>query len=243
MPKDLIPCRGERENRQKIEDLSGAACPKDRLPIHPADIQRESFRIIEQELGAHGLSPEEWLIARRVIHSTGDFEFVQRLRFHPAAFTAAAAAIRGGEDILTDVEMVRMGIQGIAKSRHGLRVRCHLNDPEVSREAQMRGTTRSVQGILRGLQYGRVGICVIGNAPTALRAMLEVGEISDLVGPRLIVGVPVGFVDAVESKLALSRTEAVPWITCLGRKGGSAVAAGIVNALLEWVPSSRTEEE
>jgi precorrin-8X/cobalt-precorrin-8 methylmutase len=211
--------------------------------ITPADIQRESFRIIEQELGPHGLAPETWLVARRVIHSTGDFEFAQLLRFHPQAFTAAAAAIRGGEDILTDVEMVRMGIQGLARSRHGMQVRCHLNDPEVGLETQTKDTTRSAEGVRRGLQHARVGICVIGNAPTALRAVIEACEMSDRIRPRLIVGVPVGFVDAEESKLALSRTETVPWITCIGRKGGSAVAAGVVNALLEWVSPSHTVEE
>jgi precorrin-8X/cobalt-precorrin-8 methylmutase len=178
-----------------------------------------------------------------VIHSTGDFEFAQLLRFHPQAFTAAMAAIRGGEDILTDVEMVRMGIQGLARSRHGLDVHCHLNDPEVSLQTQTKGTTRSAEGVRRGLQHGRVGICVIGNAPTALRAVIEVCEASELARPRLIVAVPVGFVDAAESKLALSRTATVPWITCVGRKGGSAVAAGVVNALLEWVSPSRTVEE
>jgi precorrin-8X/cobalt-precorrin-8 methylmutase len=211
--------------------------------IAPADIQRESFRIIEQELGPHGLSPQAWLVVRRVIHSTGDFEYAQLLRFHPQAFTAAAAAIRGGEDILTDVEMVRMGIQGLARSRHGTQVRCHLNDAEVGLEAQTNGTTRSAEGVRRGLQHARVGICIIGNAPTALRAVIEACELSDVSRPRLIVGVPVGFVDAEESKLALSRTETVPWITCSGRKGGSAVAAGIVNALLEWVSSSRIPKE
>jgi precorrin-8X/cobalt-precorrin-8 methylmutase len=211
--------------------------------IRPADIQGESFRIIEQELGPHGLSPELWLVARRVIHSTGDFEFAQLLRFHPQAFRAAAAAIRGGEDILTDVEMVRMGIQRLARSRHGLQVRCHLNDPEVHLEAQTKGTTRSAAGLQRGLQHTRVGICVIGNAPTALRAVIEACEMSDRSRPRLIIGVPVGFVDAEESKLALSHTDSVPWITCSGRKGGSAVAAGVVNALLEWVSPSRTVEE
>jgi precorrin-8X/cobalt-precorrin-8 methylmutase len=178
-----------------------------------------------------------------VIHSTGDFEFAQLLRFHPQAFTAASEAIAGGEDIVTDVEMVRMGIQGMARRRHDLRVRCHLNEPEVRLEAQAKGITRSAQGLLRGLQQERVGICVIGNAPTALRAVIAACEVSDRIRPRLIVGVPVGFVDAAESKLALSLTEAVPWITCLGRKGGSAVAAGIVNALLEWVPPKRSVEE
>ena len=213
------------------------------MAVRPADIQGESFRIIEQELGAHDLPPEAWLVARRVIHSTGDFEFAQLLRFHPDAFTAAAAAIRAGEDVLTDVEMVRVGVRGLARSRHGLDVRCHLNDSEVGLEAQTKGTTRSAEGILHGLRHGRVGICVIGNAPTALRLVIEACEMADLVRPRLIVGVPVGFVDAAESKLALALTEAVPWITCLGRKGGSAVAAGIVNALLEWVPSRPSGEE
>lgn len=209
----------------------------------PADIQRESFRIIEQELGAHGLSPEAWLVVRRVIHSTGDFDYAQLLQFHPQAFAAAAEAIGGGEDILTDVEMVRMGIQGLARSRHGIPVRCHLNDFELSLEAQKNGTTRSAEGVRRGLQHDRVGICVIGNAPTALRAVIEACDTSDRLRPRLIIGVPVGFVDAEESKLALSRTETVPWITCSGRKGGSAVAAGIVNALLEWVSPSPSVEE
>jgi len=211
--------------------------------IAPADIQRESFRIIEQELGAHGLPPEAWLVVRRTIHSTGDFEFARLLQFHSLAFAAAAAAIRGGEDILTDVEMVRMGIQGLARSRHGIQVRCHLNDAEVALEAETNGTTRSAEGVRRGLQHTQVGICVVGNAPTALRAVIKACELSDHIRPRLIVGVPVGFVDAEESKLALSRTEIVPWITCSGRKGGSAVAAGIVNALLEWVSPARTRKE
>lgn len=209
----------------------------------PADIQRESFRIIEQEVGVHGLSPEAWLVVRRVIHSTGDFDYARLLQFHSQAFAAAATAICGGEDILTDVEMVRMGIQGLARSRHGIQVRCHLNDFELSLEAQRNGTTRSAEGVKRGLQHDRVGICVIGNAPTALRAVIEACDTSDRLRPRLIVGVPVGFVDAEESKLALSHTETVPWITCSGRKGGSAVAAGIVNALLEWAAPSHIVEE
>jgi precorrin-8X/cobalt-precorrin-8 methylmutase len=209
----------------------------------PADIQRESFRIIERELGPHDLSPEAWLVVRRVIHSTGDFDYAHLLRFHPQAFAAAAAAIGGGEDILTDVEMVRMGIQGLARSRHGLEVRCHLNDPQTCLAAPAHGTTRSAAGIHRGLQHGPVGVCVIGNAPTALRAMLEACDKSEGLRPRLIVGVPVGFVDAEESKLALSQIDTVPWITCSGRKGGSAVAAGIVNALLDWVSPGRSLKE
>lgn len=225
------------------KDLRVGARLQNHPVIPPADIQRESFRIIEQEVGDHGLSTEAWLVARRVIHSTGDFEFAQLLRFHPQAFDAAAEAICSGEDILTDVEMVRMGIQGMARNRHRLCVRCHLNDAAVGPEAQVKGVTRSAEGIRRGLERGGVGVCVIGNAPTALRLVIEVCKRAEVVAPRLIIGVPVGFVDAPESKLALSQTDVVPWITCLGRKGGSAVAAGIVNALLEWVPSRPSGEE
>jgi precorrin-8X/cobalt-precorrin-8 methylmutase len=226
-----------------VKDRSVERRPQSHASIPPDDIQRESFRIIEQELGDHGLSPEAWLVVRRVIHSTGDFDFARLLQFHPDAFTAAAAAIHRGEDILTDVEMVRMGIQGMARSSHGLRVRCHLNDPEVNLEAQARRTTRSAEGLRQGLQQGPVGICVIGNAPTALRTVIETCEMFKHISPRLIVGVPVGFVDAPESKFALSHITTVPWILCTGRKGGSAVAAAIINALLAWVPAKRPPKE
>jgi precorrin-8X/cobalt-precorrin-8 methylmutase len=211
--------------------------------MHPDDIQRESFRIIETEVGPHDLSPEQWLVTRRVIHSTGDFEYARLLRFHPEAFAAAAEAIGAGEDVLTDVQMVRMGIQPLAARRHGLQVRCHLGDVAIGEAVKARASTRTARGILQGLVAGRVGICVVGNAPTAVRALLAALQQPDAEPPRLIVGVPVGFVDAAESKRALADTEMVPWITCEGRKGGSTVAAAIVNALLEWVPPRRAPSE
>jgi precorrin-8X/cobalt-precorrin-8 methylmutase len=209
----------------------------------PDDIQRESFRIIEEELGPHQLPTEQWQVVRRVIHSTADFEYAELLRFHPQAFAAAEAAIRQGEDILTDVQMVRMGIQPMAERRHGLHVRCHLGDPEMSDVVKAIASTRTARGMLQGLTAGPAGICVIGNAPTALRALLAALQQPDVKRPKLIIGVPVGFVDAAESKQALYETTAVPWITVLGRKGGSTVAAAIVNALLEGVTSDRTTSE
>jgi precorrin-8X/cobalt-precorrin-8 methylmutase len=209
----------------------------------PDDIQRESFRIIEEEVGPHQLPPEQWQVVRRVIHTTADFEYAGLLRFHPQVFAAAEEAIRQSEDILTDVHMVRMGIQPLAERRHGLRVRCHLGDPEMSDAVKAMASTRTARGLLQGLTVGPVGICVIGNAPTALRALLAALQQPDVERPRLIIGVPVGFVDAAESKQALYETAAVPWITALGRKGGSTVAAAVVNALLEWVtPDHATTE-
>jgi len=205
--------RGAEERRGRGAEEQGRRGMTSQL--RPEEIQPESFRIIEAEVGPHALSPEVWLVVRRVIHSTGDFEFTRLLRFHPRAFAAAREAIGNGEDILTDVEMVRVGIQGLAKSRHGLQVRCHLNDDSVVQAPRGTGNTRSAQGLLRGLQAGQVGICVVGNAPTALRAAIAACHSSDMPRPKLLIGAPVGFVDAAEAKLALSETDAVPWITCL----------------------------
>jgi precorrin-8X/cobalt-precorrin-8 methylmutase len=209
----------------------------------PDDIQTESFRIIEAEIGPHQFPPEQWQVIRRVIHTTADFEYAALLRFHPQAFSAAVEAIGQGEDILTDVQMVRMGIQPLAERRHGLGVRCHLANPDLSDAVKAMASTRTARGLLQGLTAGPVGICVIGNAPTALRALLAALEQTGAERPRLIVGVPVGFVDAAESKQALYESTTMPWITTLGRKGGSTVAAAIVNALLEWVtpPSAASE--
>jgi precorrin-8X/cobalt-precorrin-8 methylmutase len=209
----------------------------------PDEIQRESFRIIEEEVGSHQFPPDQWQVVRRVIHTTADFEYAKLLRFHPQAFAAAEEAIRQSEDILTDVHMVRMGIQPLAERRHGLRVRCHLGDPETSDAVKAMASTRTARGLLQGLRAGPVGICVIGNAPTALRALLAALQQPDVERPRLIIGVPVGFVDAAESKQALYETAAAPWITALGRKGGSTVAAAVVNALLEWVTPDRATTE
>jgi precorrin-8X/cobalt-precorrin-8 methylmutase len=209
----------------------------------PDEIQLESFRIIDAEVGSHQFPLEQWQVIRRVIHSTADFEYAELLRFHPQAFSAAQQAIRHSEDILTDVQMVRMGIQPLAERRHGLRVRCHLGDSEMSDAVKAMASTRTARGMLQGLTSGPVGICVIGNAPTALRALLSALRQPDVERPRLIVGVPVGFVDAAESKQALYETTTVPWITTLGRKGGSTVAAAIVNALLESVTPHRATSE
>ncbi|OGR17595.1 MAG: precorrin-8X methylmutase [Desulfobacterales bacterium GWB2_56_26] len=196
--------------------------------IAPEDIEGESFRIISEEIGAHGFDDRTFKVVQRVIHATGDFSFGDNMRFAPGAIEAGIAAIRAGKDILTDVTMVAAGIGKTLLGRWGGRVICRVADPEIAALAKAAGKTRSEVAIAESL-YSNIGIIAIGNAPTAL-----VQAIRLVAGPGpvpLIVGVPVGFVNAMESK-ALLVEENGCYITSLGRKGGSPVAAAIVNALL-----------
>ncbi|NIA05918.1 MAG: precorrin-8X methylmutase [Proteobacteria bacterium] len=196
--------------------------------VKPGEIEAESFRIIEQELGDHAFDPQTFAVVRRVIHATGDFGFADHLRFGNQAVRAGIAAIRAGRNILTDVNMVAAGINKTALAAFGGRVICKLADPGVAAAAAESGRTRSEVAIEQGLAEN-IGIVAIGNAPTALLKVMElIGR--SAAGPDLVVGVPVGFVNAAESKEILSRQD-YPLITVLGRKGGSPVAAAIVNAL------------
>ena len=200
--------------------------------VKPEEIEAESFRIIEAELGPTSHSAEEFAVVRRVIHATGDFSFSGNLRFHPEAIGAARAAILGGKNVLTDVTMTATGISKGLLAKHGGQVFCGVGDPEVAAEAKAQGLTRSEVAIRR-LAKENIGIVAIGNAPTAL---LEVMRLIDqgLFCPDLVVGVPVGFVNAAESKAMLAG-KPYPFITALGRKGGSPVAAATVNALLRLI--------
>lgn len=200
--------------------------------VKPAEIEAESFRIIEAELGPTDHTPAEFAVVRRVIHATGDFSFSDNLRFHPQAIDAARQAIRAGKNILTDVTMAATGISQGLLAKWGGRVLCGVSDPAVAAEAKRTGLTRSEVAI-RHLSGEKIGIVAIGNAPTAL---LEVMHLIDqgLFAPALVIGVPVGFVNAAESKAILAAKK-YPFITALGRKGGSPVAAATVNALLRLV--------
>ncbi len=196
--------------------------------IGPSDIEAESFRIIEAETGTTGYSPEEFEVVRRVIHATGDFSFAENMRFHPEAVKAGISAIRKGKTILTDVRMVQAGIGRDLSVRSGCRVFCRIDDPDVAAEAVRAGQTRSWTA-MKCLERIDTGIVAVGNAPTALLSIMEMMD-RGLARPDLVIGVPVGFVNAAESKLILSGRP-YPFITSLGRKGGSPVAAAIVNAL------------
>ena len=202
--------------------------------IKPEDIEKESMRIIENELAARGITiPEERrAIVMRTIHTTADFDFAKVLRFTDNAVSDAVSALRGGV-IVTDTNMVRAGISKPAAEKLHCAVRCHMADEDVAAEAKRRGVTRATVSVERTFRDCPHAIFAVGNAPTALLKIAECVEAG--ARPAMVIGVPVGFVNVVESKeraLAACERHGVPAIIAMGRKGGSTVAAAICNALL-----------
>lgn len=199
--------------------------------IKPQEIEAESFRIIEAELGPHSFTAEQFALLRRVIHATGDFAFADTIRFGPEAVAAGLQAIREGKNILTDVQMAANGISKALLAKHGGRVICRVSDQETAKLAAAKGWTRSEAAMELAAQ-DNIGIVAIGNAPTALlKVMAMLAETQPGFRPELVIGVPVGFVNAAESKEILAE-QPYPFITALGRKGGTPVAVAMLNALL-----------
>ncbi len=197
--------------------------------VRPDRIEAESFRIIERELGPTHFPPGEFAIVRRIIHATGDFDFAKKLRFHPEAIEAGLRAIRAGKNILVDVTMAASGVSRYLLEKFGGRVICRISEPETAEMARSQGLTRSGASMERAVN-DNAGIVAIGNAPTALLKTMDLIRHGKLT-PDLVIGVPVGFVNAAESKAILAEKD-YPFITCLGRKGGTPVAVAAVNALL-----------
>ena len=198
--------------------------------IQPMDIEQRSFEIITELLGQRRLDPENELVIKRVIHTTADFEYADSLAFSEHAVQKGLEALRAGCDIVTDTQMAKAGINKTALARLGGQVHCFISDPDVAREAKDRGITRAAVSMERAARLKKPCIFAIGNAPTALltlRTLLDEGRVS----PAIIIGVPVGFVNVVESKEQIL-TAGAPYIVARGRKGGSNVAAAICNALL-----------
>ena len=198
--------------------------------MRPREIETESFRIIDREAGPHGFPPEQWQIVRRMIHTSADFDYLRTARFHPQAIPAGTAAIRAGKPIITDTNMARTGIRKTDAQRFGIAATCHMDAPAIHAAAGRSGTTRATAAVDAAAVEMSGGIYVVGNAPTALLRLIELVR-SGQARPALIVGLPVGFVNAAESKAALAKLDH-PFITNEGRKGGSNVAAAVVNALL-----------
>jgi len=203
--------------------------------LAPAAIEKRSFDILSAEADLGSIPADRLPIVQRVIHATGDFEFKNTLTFHPDAVACGLKAIKAGKDILTDVEMVKTGINKKWLSPWGGKVFCGINEESEAGSQESGVKTRAERGIEKVLlEQKNIGIIAIGNAPTALLKVIELFNSPAFAGRPLplVVGVPVGFVKAVESK-ALLGEQKFPFITALGRKGGTPAAVAIVNALLK----------
>jgi len=196
----------------------------------PEEIERASMAIIGREMGDWAGPAENLPVLKRVIHTTADFDFVRNLLFSPNAVRLGREALRRGVTVVTDTVMAAAGIGKPAAARWGVSVVCRMADPAVRDEALRRGVTRAVVSMERAAAETPDAIFAIGNAPTALIRLCELVR-EGAARPSLVVGVPVGFVNVVESKEMLAATD-VPYIVAMGRKGGSPVASAVVNALL-----------
>lgn len=200
----------------------------------PYAIEEESFRVIDAELSPHfRLAPEEHAVVRRVVHATADFEYARNLRFHPACFDSFRGAMARKAPVICDVQMVQAGVSKAKLALFGGETLCPIGDADVAEAAKAAGHTRAIEAARKMARRGQGGVLAVGNAPTflteALRLVREEGW-----RPDLIIGMPVGFVSAAESKASLAEghAEPVPYITTLGRKGGSPCVVATVNALL-----------
>ena len=203
--------------------------------MRPQEIETKSMEIIEEELGERAAAwpPEELLVVKRCIHTSADFDYGENLVFSPGAVEIALEALRNGVTIVTDTSMAAAGINKRSAAALGVEVRCFIADPDVAAEAKRRGITRSAVCMERAAALGCPVIAAVGNAPTALMRMKELAE-EGRFRPELVIGVPVGFVNVVEAKEMILGTD-IPHIVARGRKGGSNIAAAIVNALLYQV--------
>lgn len=198
--------------------------------IKPMDIEKRSFEIISEILGDREFLPEEEPIIKRAIHTTADFDYADNLVFSNDAVKKGLLALKNGCDIVTDTQMAKAGINKTILEKLGGTVHCFMSDEDVSKEAKERGVTRAIVSMERAAKLEKPCIFAIGNAPTALITLRELLD-TEKVSPALIIGVPVGFVNVVESKELIISSSA-PYIVARGRKGGSNVAAAIINALL-----------
>lgn len=196
-------------------------------------IEHDSFAIIDAEAGPHDYAPDAWPVVRRMIHANADFEFNGLTVFHPAAVEAGLAAIlRGATPVVADVEMICVGLSATRLAHFGFSTHQFISDDDVIARARAEDTTRAVQAMRKAWRLGRLdgAIVAIGNAPTALIEVVRLIR-EEGVRPALVVGMPVGFVSAAESKALLEAVEEVPWITIRGRKGGSTLVVAALHAL------------
>ncbi|WP_326909635.1 precorrin-8X methylmutase [Sedimentibacter sp. MB31-C6] len=199
--------------------------------VEPHDIEKRSFKIIQQEIGDIKLSPEIEPIIKRAIHTSADFDYLNSLKFSKDAVKRGKEAIKKGATIITDTNMVYAGINKKIAAKFGVNVHCFMADEDVLKEAELRGETRATISMERASKINGPVIFAIGNAPTALIKLYEIIKEGNFI-PELIIGVPVGFVNVIEAKELIMSLDDVEFIVAKGRKGGSNIAAAICNALL-----------
>ena len=197
-------------------------------------IEHDSFAIIDAEAGPHDYTAEQWPLVRRMIHANADFEFNGLTAFHPQAMQAGLAAVlKGGTPIVADVEMICVGLYKPRLKHFGMTTHHYISDDDVIEQAKAEETTRAVQAMRKAHREGKLdgAIVGIGNAPTALIEVIRLIR-EEGAKPALIVGMPVGFVSAAESKDLLMTIDDIPWVAIKGRKGGSTLVVAAIHALL-----------
>ena len=205
--------------------------------VQPKEIETRSFEIITEELGDTPLVPGTELIVKRCIHTSADFDYAENLCFSSNAVEKAIEAIKNGACIVTDTQMAKAGINKKALAKYGGEVFCFMSDEDVAAKAKELGCTRATASMDKAASMGKPLIFAIGNAPTALVRLYELIQ-EKKISPYLIIGVPVGFVNVVQSKEMIMETD-TPYIVARGRKGGSNIAACICNALLYMIDNER----
>ena len=195
--------------------------------LQPDEIERESMRIIQNAIDDSDIPPENLPVIKRVIHATADFDFLHILTFSPNAVNLARKALLNHTPVITDTLMLSSGIS----KRYGVKIVCHVSDPDTIAEARSRNITRAIVSIERSVSEYPSAVYAIGNAPTALIRLCELIR-EGLANPALVIGVPVGFVNVIEAKRMLDSLADTPRIISHGNKGGTTVACAIVNAIL-----------
>lgn len=204
----------------------------------PMDIENKSMEIIAPHLAGLNLNEAETKVYSRMIHASGDVDYAKVIRLHPKAIEATQEALKRGENIYTDVEMVRTGINKKAFGRYGGKIECRVADPEIAEMAKRERITRSMAAMRTFGKALEGSIVAIGNAPTALFEVLRLAE-EEKILPAVVIGIPVGFVGAADSKKLLAENTLVPYVTVEGTKGGSPIAASVVNAIMYLLDNRR----
>jgi precorrin-8X/cobalt-precorrin-8 methylmutase len=197
--------------------------------VQPQEIEGKSFEMITEELGEHSFTEEQYPVVQRVIHASADFELGRSMLFHPHAIQAGIHAIRSGKVVVADVQMVQVGISKNRIEQFGGEIKVYISDPDVMKEAKRLNTTRAIVSMRKAIKDADGGIFAIGNAPTALLELIRLVKRGEA-KPGLVIGLPVGFVSAAESKEELAKLD-IPFITNVGRKGGSTVTVAALNAI------------